>query len=156
MVANDGKLWMSCNRDRRVVCLDPEVGQIRAEIRLPQRIRCLALAGGLLLVGCARSLPSNRGWLHTIDCRDQRIASTAELPGQPRAIAGDGKVAWVACGSGLGIGREGTIERVGLRGAEVIQWWVTEWRVSDLAVIDDELLALMSLDLWVPMYDGGQ
>jgi streptogramin lyase len=153
MIAHDGMLWVSCARDRRVVCFDPGIGRIGAEIQLPQRIKCLALAGDALLVGCARSF-SKRGRLRTIDCADQRVVLTAGLPGQPRAIVGEDAMAWVACGSGL-LGREGTIERVDLRRGEVIEWRATEWKVSDLALIDEGLLASMHLELAVPATDGG-
>ncbi len=153
MIVRSDKLWVSCDRDRRVACFDPEMGRTGAEIQLSQRITCLALTGSALLVGCARCLSPKRGWLHTVDYLSEEVVSTAELPGQPRAIVGEGETAWVACGSRFG--REGTIERVNLGNGEAIVWRVTEWKVSDLALVDDELLAAMSLQLAVPM-DSGQ
>lgn len=154
MIAHDGMLWISCGRDRRLVCFDPGIGRIGAGIQLPQRIRCLALTEDALLVGCARSLSRGRGWLHTIDGPEQRVVSAAELPGRPRAIVAKDGMAWVACGSGL-MGREGTIERVDLHSGKAIEWRATEWKVSDLALIDEELLASMHLEFMVPASDGG-
>lgn len=105
-----------------------------------------------LIVGCARTLSPGQGWLHTIDLPTRRIASTVELPSQPRAIAVDGRTAWVACGRGPV--REGTIERVDLEDDRVTQWRETNWAISDLALLEDILLASMSLELAVPVASG--
>lgn len=145
MLARDGKLWVSCGRDRRVIRFDPETGRADAEIRFPQRIECLALAADGLLVGCGGILPLKRGRLHRIERPEQGIASTVELLGKPRGIAAEDGTAWVARSSG--VGREGAIDRVDLGSGEVAEWRATEWRVSDLALVGEELLASMYLEL---------
>jgi hypothetical protein len=152
MVAHDDALWVSCGRDRRVARFDPERGQLSAEIQLDQRIRCLIAAGSTLLAGCARTVSFNKGWLHAIDCRTEQVVSTTDLPSQPRAIAVDGETAWVACGRWLY--REGTIERVDLGSCQVTEWRATSWAVGGLALVDDVLLASMSLELAVPADAG--
>lgn len=152
MVAHNGTLWVSCGHDRRLVCFEPGMRRVSGEIRLPQRVKCLALIEDELLVGCARSLSLKHGWLHRIDCSGQRIVSTTELTGQPRAIAGKDGTGWVAWGSGPF--REGIIGRVDLGSGEVTEWRGTNWKVSDLALVDEELLASMHLELAVPVSDG--
>jgi len=152
MAAHDDALWVSCGRDRRVARFDPGRGQLSAEIQLDQPVRCLIAAGGNLLVGCARTLSRSQGWLHAIDCRAERVTATVPLPNQPRAIAVDGETAWVACGRWLD--REGTIERVDMGSCKVTEWRATSWAVGSLALIDDILLASMSLELAVPFAGG--
>lgn len=152
MVANDNALWVSCGRNRRVLRFNPERNELSAEIRLDQRIRCLVADDGMLLAGCARPFSRDEGWLHAIDCRTERVVSTARLPSQPRAIAADGKTAWVACGKGLD--RDGTIERVDVDSGQSAEWRATDWAISSLALVDNVLLASMSLELAVP-YESG-
>lgn len=152
MVAHGGALWVSCSRDRRLVRFDPLTGQSGTELAFPQPIRRLIVTEDALLAGCTRRLSPKRGWLHTVDTATQRITSTVELPGGPRAIACDAQTAWVACGTG--VDRKGTIERIDRGSSARTTWRATDWAVGDLALLDGRLLAAMSLALAVPTTSG--
>jgi streptogramin lyase len=152
IVARSGALWASCDRGRRLVLFNPETGKCDGDVQLNQPVRCLAILGGALHAGCGRMRSPKRGWLHTIDCSTERLASTIELPGQPRAmVCGLDKV-WVACGNGLS--REGTIERIDIASGQTTTWRTTDWIVSSLALSDDTLFASMSLELAMPVFGG--
>lgn len=153
MVAHDDALWVACGRNRRLVRVDPHTGRAGAAVELPQQVRCMSVTGNTLLAGCANKLSPRQGWLHTIDLSSQQVVATAELSGQPRAIAADRNAAWIACGRG--IDRKGTIDRVDPGGGAATSWWTTSWTVGDLVLTGDTLLASMSLELATPLAADG-
>ncbi|HEU4906001.1 MAG TPA: hypothetical protein VFT19_07785 [Solirubrobacterales bacterium] len=149
MTANGDVLWISCRRGRTLALFDPQAGRTTTEIPLPRRIRCLAIAGDTLYAGCARHRSPGRGWLYAIDSRLHQVISTAELPGQPRAITADGGEIWIACGKSLE--RESKILRVDAGSGQASEWWTTDWTVGSLAISDGVLLASMSIEVPVPV-----
>ncbi|MEX0972161.1 MAG: hypothetical protein WDZ46_02745 [Solirubrobacterales bacterium] len=149
MIAHDDKLWISCRRGRTLALFDPQAGGTTAEVPLPRRIRCLAIAGDTLYAGCARHLSPSHGWLYAIDCRLRQVVAPAELPGQPRAIVAGGGEVWVACGKGLE--RKGKILRVEPGSGQASEWSTTDWTVGSLALSEGALLASMCLEVPVPV-----
>lgn len=84
------------------------------------------------------------------------VGTPYALPSAPRAITADADNLWVACGRRGN--RKSSIFRVDPKSGDTSPWAETDWTIYDLAIAEDDLIAVTGLTLAGPaagMAGGG-